>query len=234
MATSTIPNLNLSFDTTPTSGSSKPVTSNGIYNAIAQSTADEAKSYDINGTTWAAIYSQLSKLQLSVPACCSIGGQTMALLTGNKTSFAATGVVKCVNASSGVYEFLVTSDLSQSVYTWRISNFTSASATPTIGNVAIYQSTDTTFGSNSATSFDDLTTPGLFGVTISTTGKRPVSNIGSYAVIVLSGSLKSTNAAITQIAIPTGSNTPNGVYIRNRSAAGVWSAWYKISATAVA
>lgn len=41
MATSTIPNLNLSFDTTPTSGSSKPVTSNGIYNAIRQSTAFE-------------------------------------------------------------------------------------------------------------------------------------------------------------------------------------------------
>ena len=96
------------------------------------------------------------------------------------------------------------------------------------------QSTATRFGSNSATDFDNLIMAGIFSVTISATGHRPVSNIGSYAVIVISSSMSSTaNSAITQIAIPTGSNTPNGVYIRNRSAAGVWSAWYKISATAV-
>ena len=54
MATSTIPNLNLSFDTTPTSGSTKPVTSNGIYGAIEQATAAEtlfdAPKYILSGT----------------------------------------------------------------------------------------------------------------------------------------------------------------------------------------
>lgn len=219
MATSTIPNLNLSFDTTPTSGSTKPVTSNGIYNAIEQSTAAEtlfnapkyiASGTDLDTLTTAGVYACEGAGIATTLINCPITNNNFSLLvlrssTGRfkQVIFALDTIYVRYNAANG----------------WE--------------NWNPYYSTTAQFGANSATSFDNLTMPGLFGVTISTTGKRPVSNIGSYAAIILSGGLTSTNVAITQIAIPTGSNTPNGVYIRNRSASGVWSGWYKINASAV-
>lgn len=109
--------------------------------AIAQSTADEAKSYDITGTTWADVYSTLSKLSAGRPAVVSINGGTASLMTGGKTSFASTGVAKFVNPTNGVYEFMVMSNTSQYIYTWRITGMTSASSTPTISTVYRFSGT---------------------------------------------------------------------------------------------
>ena len=109
--------------------------------AIQQSTADEAKSYDITGTTWADVYSTLSKLSAGRSAVVSINGGTASLMTGGKTSFASTGVAKFVNPTNGVYEFMVMSNTSQYIYTWRITGMTSASSTPTISTVYRFSGT---------------------------------------------------------------------------------------------
>jgi hypothetical protein len=107
--------------------------------AIAQSTADEAKSYDVTGTTWADVYSTLSKLAAGRPAVVSIAGGAASLMTGSKTAFACTGIAKVV--TSGVYEFMVMSNISQYIYTWRITGLTSASSTPTISTVYRFSGT---------------------------------------------------------------------------------------------
>ena len=109
MATSTIPNLNLSFDTTPTSGSSKPVTSNGIYNAIQQSTADKVRWFNFGGSdTSQTIRAALNELGTRETATIYMTSGMMSIVSGGKVTNRATfGTV--VKSSDDEYIFSLTS-----------------------------------------------------------------------------------------------------------------------------
>lgn len=91
----------------------------------------------------------------------------------------------------------------------------------------VYDAIQQTTAVSSETDFSNVLDPGLHICTITT--NRPVSNTGAYAAIVITRDTGVT----TQIAIPTGSNAPNGIYVRNRNGAGVWTGWYKFTGTAV-
>lgn len=161
----------------------------GATAAAARTNLEAAASIDITGSTWAAVYTPLSKLTASRPACVSIGGNSMSLLTGGTETYAATGTAKLVNANAGIYEFFVTSGINQCVYSWRITGLLSASDTPTIGTVYAYSPdvtarttyTPTIAASGNSTFAVSNVSFGYYvsGNVIRVSGRFQVSNIGT-------------------------------------------------------
>lgn len=95
----------------------------------------------LNKATWADVYAELNKLgsaELGVfyaqnsPAVAS-------LLTGGKVTGTIKGVV--LRAFSTQFDFFGSVGTGNSIVAWRITNFTSASATPSVGSVYSYTGT---------------------------------------------------------------------------------------------
>jgi hypothetical protein len=92
----------------------------------------------ISGTTWADVFAEVSKVRTNTAATLLISANSASLLTGSAVSNVTfKGVVR---RSGSTYDFFALADVS-TIYSWRISGLSSASATPTVGNVYEYQST---------------------------------------------------------------------------------------------
>jgi hypothetical protein len=92
----------------------------------------------ISGTTWADVFTELSKVRTNTAATLLTSANSASLLTGSAVSnVTLKGVVR---RSGSTYDFFVLADVS-TIYSWRISGLSSASATPTVGEVYEYQST---------------------------------------------------------------------------------------------
>lgn len=97
-------------------------------------------SFSANDNSWSAIYNILSKLSNNQSAFYVASGTPVTMLTNSKLSFVIKGMVNRVN--DGVYDFFAyTGYQPQTIYVWRINGLTSASATPTFGNVCRYDGT---------------------------------------------------------------------------------------------
>ena len=91
-------------------------------------------SFTVDDNTWSEIYSILSKVQGQNSAFFLSQGAASSVLTGGKYTNALKGVVN--RAATGVYDFIAfTGYQPQYIWVWRISGFTSASATPTVSDV---------------------------------------------------------------------------------------------------
>lgn len=96
--------------------------------------------FTANDNTWSAIYNILSKLSNNQSAFYVASGTPVSMLTNGKLTVVIKGMVNRV--ANGVYDFFAyTGYQAQNVYVWRINGLTSASATPSFGDVCRYHGT---------------------------------------------------------------------------------------------
>ena len=109
--------------------------------AISQSTADLNFSFGVSDDTWSEIYTILSPLNGTVKSAFFIAQSVPAsVLTNGKLNVAVKGVVN--RAGTGTYDFIAfTGYQPQYIWIWRITGFTSGSATPTVSSVYRFSGT---------------------------------------------------------------------------------------------
>lgn len=104
--------------------------------AIAQSMARLNMFFSASDNTWDRIYNIVSSMSNNTSALFVANGAAANVLTGGKQSAVIKGLISCVNQDTGIYDFMAfTGYQSQYIWIWRISDMSSASATPTVGTV---------------------------------------------------------------------------------------------------
>lgn len=109
--------------------------------AIQQSTAIMNFNFPNSADTWSEIYPYLSSIPINKSALFVCAQTTASTLSNGLLSFAVKGMVN--RPLEGTFDFFAYSGyLTDRMWVWRISGLTSASATPTVGNVAVYRTAE--------------------------------------------------------------------------------------------
>lgn len=99
----------------------------------------------VDDSTWADLYAKLSKITNNQTAAVSFGNNAMSLLTGGKVTAGTQGQVSRFGSNNANFSFMAVgntgSGVSNAIYTWRVTGWTSASVTPTVGTVYRYSGT---------------------------------------------------------------------------------------------
>ncbi len=96
----------------------------------------------LEGSTWAELYAQLSKIQNNSAVSASFSTAATSLLSGNAISAGVQGMIG--RFSTSTFQFMTVGDSSSTIYTWRVTGWTSASATPTVGTIYSYDNSSKT------------------------------------------------------------------------------------------
>lgn len=141
--------------------------------------------FAVNDTSWSAIYNIVSKIPNNSMAFFVATTEPASVLSNGKLNFVIKGMVARTN---NIYDFIVyTGYQPQYIWVWRISDFTSASVTPTVSAVSVLTSSttktaytptiscsgNTTFAADNV-SFNYFVT----GNTLRVVGRFSIANIG--------------------------------------------------------
>lgn len=126
--------------TTPISGDELPIERGTAlykidYTNLAStvlSGASNAASLYLTGTTWSALYTQLTALNTNRAAAYKCDATVTSLLTGTKVSAIVFGVVS--RLTSTIFEFMAGGPNSAAFYKWRVT-FDSNGSSATVGSV---------------------------------------------------------------------------------------------------
>ena len=97
---------------------------------ITPANVGAAAAYVLNSSSWSDIYAVLGNMPTGGSGTFYASATASPTLTNNATSYTLKGVV--AHQSAGIYDFLALVGDGTNVYSWRITDFTSASSTPTV------------------------------------------------------------------------------------------------------
>lgn len=162
--------------------------------------------------TWGEVYNILSGLPLYKSAAFSVALETSSLLTGGGVSSLSMRGVVCKTGNE-VYDFVAGSGTGNTLFAWRISGFTSASTTPTVGTVNRY------YG---ATSYANLKS--LLGLGTEAMNFRAANLTGTDQAFGLSTNIKNQNNLSRLDHLLTFAVTNTGVFLYdNTTSETVWN-----------
>lgn len=124
------------------SGSSTPTVGTvyeyygGTPETVRDAIGAAPKSIYLSTASWSSVYSGLSGLRTYENVCFSATTDVCELITGGWGSYTLKGNV--MSLGGGTYDFLAMTGSGTFLASWRITNFTSASATPTVGTINQY------------------------------------------------------------------------------------------------